>query len=196
MNLGRVAGLNIFNKVRQFETLAKPAGLLVRRCGPTQFPKPTSSFANLNRCAIANTSNCSKYRILSKLPARLTVNISQARAASARHGDHVRTWVMERLVAVSFLALIPAALMFENKVIDAALAINIVMHFHWGLEAIIIDYVRPIVVGTIAPKIAALALNLLSAATLAGLLLLIYNGPGLAKVIKQGWAINGKRKAD
>lgn len=66
-----------------------------------------------------------------------------------------------------------------------------------GLEAIIVDYARPIVVGTIVPKVATLMLNLLSAATLAGLLLLIYNGPGLAKVIKQGWAISGdKRKTN
>lgn len=57
--------------------------------------------------------------------------MSQTRAASAYHGDHVRTWVMERLVSVSLLALIPTALLCENKVIDMALAIAIVMHSHW-----------------------------------------------------------------
>lgn len=36
-------------------------------------------------------------------------------------------------------------------------------------------------------------LNLLSIATLAGLFVLIYNGPGIVKIIKQGWAI-GKAK--
>lgn len=71
------------------------------------------------------------------------------------------------------------------------------INLYRGLEAIVIDYARPIVVGTIVPKVAHLMLNVLSAATLAGLLLLIYNGPGLAKVIKQGWAISSdKRKAD
>jgi len=54
------------------------------------------------------------------------------------------------------------------------------------LEAIILDYARPIVVGTLVPKVAFLMLNLLSAATLAGLLVLM-------KVIKNGWAI-GKDK--
>ncbi|XP_032680842.1 succinate dehydrogenase [ubiquinone] cytochrome b small subunit, mitochondrial [Odontomachus brunneus] len=197
MNLGRMAGLNIFNKIRQFETLVKPTGLLARRCTSMQFPKPTSSLAKLNYCTIAKTSYCPKYRILSKLSARLTVNMSQSRAAGTHHGDHVRTWVMERLVSVSLLALIPVALLCENKIIDAALAVAAVMHSHWGLEAIVIDYARPIVVGTIVPKVAHLMLNLLSAATLAGLLLLIYNGPGLAKVIKQGWAISSdKRKVD
>ncbi|EFN84479.1 Putative succinate dehydrogenase [ubiquinone] cytochrome b small subunit, mitochondrial [Harpegnathos saltator] len=67
------------------------------------------------------------------------------------------------------------------------------MHSHWGLEAIIVDYVRPIVFGTIMPKVATLMLNLLSIATLTGLLLLIYNGPGLTKVIKQMWAVSSSK---
>lgn len=65
------------------------------------------------------------------MPARLTVNTSQIRAAGTHHGDHVRTWMMERLVSVSLLALLPAALLCENKIIDAALAIAAVMHSHW-----------------------------------------------------------------
>lgn len=66
-----------------------------------------------------------------------------------------------------------------------------------GLEAIIVDYARPIVVGTLFPKVAFLLLNVLSAATLAGLLVLIYNGPGLTKTIKSGWKIGqDRRQAD
>jgi succinate dehydrogenase (ubiquinone) membrane anchor subunit len=61
------------------------------------------------------------------------------------------------------------------------------------LEAIILDYARPIVVGTLVPKVAFFMLNLLSAVTLAGLLVLIYNGPGLTKAIKNGWAIGKDR---
>lgn len=63
-----------------------------------------------------------------------------------------------------------------------------------GLEAIVLDYARPIVVGTLVPKVAFFMLNLLSAATLAGLLVLIYNGPGLTKIIKYGWTINTDRR--
>lgn len=66
--------------------------------------------------------------------------------------------------------------------------------YYRGLEAIILDYARPIVVGTLVPKVAFLLLNLLSAATLAGLLVLIYNGPGLTQTIKQGWAIGKDRE--
>ncbi|XP_024869022.1 succinate dehydrogenase [ubiquinone] cytochrome b small subunit, mitochondrial-like [Temnothorax curvispinosus] len=193
MNFGRVANINVFRKIRQLETLVKPGGLLVRSCNPTQFPKSTSSLTNLSRSVIPDASNYPKCRILSKLPAQSTVSMTQTRAASAQ-GDHVRLWVIERIVSASFLALIPAALIFENKFIDILLAAAIVMHTHWGLEAIVLDYARPIVVGTLVPKVAFLMLNLLSAATLAGLLVLIYNGPGLTKVIKNGWAIGKDRQ--
>ncbi|TGZ52445.1 Succinate dehydrogenase [ubiquinone] cytochrome b small subunit [Temnothorax longispinosus] len=138
-------------------------------------------------------TKCTLLSYLFQLPAQSTVSMTQTRAASAQ-GDHVRLWVIERIVSASFLALIPAALIFENKFIDILLAAAIVMHTHWGLEAIVLDYARPIVVGTLVPKVAFLMLNLLSAATLAGLLVLIYNGPGLTKVIKNGWAIGKDRQ--
>ncbi|CAL1684728.1 unnamed protein product [Lasius platythorax] len=193
MNLGRMANINIFRKVRQLETLVKPNGLLqVCRCNPMHFPKSTSSLVNLNRCITPNVNNYSKC-ILSKLPVQSTVSVTQTRAASAQ-GDHVRLWLIERIVSASFLSLIPAALLFESKFIDILLAAAIVVHTHWGLEAIILDYARPIVVGTIVPKVAFFMLNILSAATLAGLLVLIYNGPGLTKTIKQGWAIGKDRE--
>lgn len=63
-----------------------------------------------------------------------------------------------------------------------------------GLEAVVLDYVRPIIVGTVIPKVAFIMLNILSAATLAGLLVLIFNGPGLTKTIKNGWGIGKDRQ--
>jgi len=65
-----------------------------------------------------------------QLPAQLTVSMIQSRAASAQ-GDHVRLWVIERIVSASFLSLIPAALLFESKFIDILLAAAVVMHTHW-----------------------------------------------------------------
>ncbi|XP_018056907.1 PREDICTED: succinate dehydrogenase [ubiquinone] cytochrome b small subunit, mitochondrial [Atta colombica] len=191
MNFRRIANINVFRKIRQLETLIKPGGLLVRNCNPTQFPKSTSSLANLNRSVIPNASN-PKRNILSKLSVQSTVSMIQTRMASV-HGDHVRMWVIERIVSASFLIIIPAAIILENKFIDVVQAIAVVIHTHWGLEAIILDYARPIVVGTLVPKLAFLMLNILSAATLAGLFVMIYNGPGITKTIKNGWAI-GKDK--
>ncbi|KAL0116752.1 hypothetical protein PUN28_009991 [Cardiocondyla obscurior] len=192
MNFGRVANINILRKVQQFESLVKPNGLLARCCNPTQFPKSTSNLANLNRCVVSNARNYQKSRALFKLPAQSSFGATQIRTASA-HGDHVRLWVIERMVSIASLALIPAALVLDNKFIDVLVAASIVMHTHWGLEAIILDYARPIVVGTLVPKVAFFMLNLVSILTLTGLFVLIYNGPGLSKIIKNGWAI-GKEK--
>lgn len=58
-----------------------------------------------------------------------------------------------------------------------------------GLEAIITDYARPRVVGPLLPRLLHLSLIFLSAITLCGLFLLINNGPGVSKAIKEAWAI-------
>ncbi|XP_012267077.2 succinate dehydrogenase [ubiquinone] cytochrome b small subunit, mitochondrial [Athalia rosae] len=107
-------------------------------------------------------------------------------------GDHVRLWQVERVTSAVLIGLLPACVILQNPVVDSTLALLMVMHSHWGLEAIVIDYARPIVVGNIFPKVAHLALYLLSATTLAGLLFLIYNGPGLGKTVRNFWAVGTK----
>lgn len=57
------------------------------------------------------------------------------------------------------------------------------------MEALVVDYARPIIIGTFLPKVFHLLLNLCSIVTLAGLLILIYNGPGIARSIKDAWSI-------
>lgn len=69
------------------------------------------------------------------------------------------------------------------------LFLYIFFFFFRGLEAIIVDYARPLVVGPVVPKALFFLLYVTSAVTLAGLLVLAINGPGITKVIKQGWAI-------
>ena len=96
---------------------------------------------------------------------------------------------MEKLVSLALPVVIPAALICDNKLLDGAMSLLVVMHTHWGLEAIITDYARPSVVGTIVPKALHGALILLSAATLTGLCMLINNGPGVASCVKSFWAI-------
>lgn len=65
-----------------------------------------------------------------------------------------------------------------------------------GLEAIITDYARPRVVGPLLPKLLHFSLIFLSAVTLCGLFLLINNGPGVSKAIKEAWAIGKERPND
>jgi succinate dehydrogenase (ubiquinone) membrane anchor subunit len=58
-----------------------------------------------------------------------------------------------------------------------------------GLEAIVIDYVRPIIFGNVIPKIALGLLYLLSAACLGGLFYFIYHDIGIVNSVKKIWAI-------
>lgn len=63
------------------------------------------------------------------------------------------------------------------------------MHAHWGLEAIVVDYVRPVLFGNVVPKITHGLLILFSAATLGGLLYFIYSDIGIGKAIRKLWAV-------
>lgn len=58
-----------------------------------------------------------------------------------------------------------------------------------GLEAIVVDYIRPILFGELAPKIGLGLLYLFSIVTLAGLMNLIYNDSGLANAFLQLWKL-------
>lgn len=56
----------------------------------------------------------------------------------------------------------------------------------------VVDYLRPSVVGNVLPKVAHIALIIISVATLGGLFYFIKNDIGLANGIKRFWAIKGK----
>ncbi|KOX75738.1 Putative succinate dehydrogenase [ubiquinone] cytochrome b small subunit, mitochondrial [Melipona quadrifasciata] len=58
-----------------------------------------------------------------------------------------------------------------------------------GLEAMVTDYARPNVLGPVLPKILHFSLLIASAVTLCGLFVLINNGPGVSRAVKDAWAI-------
>lgn len=90
------------------------------------------------------------------------------------------------------LGIVPIALISPSAPADYLLAVSIVMHAHWGLEAIVTDYIRESVFGNVLPKAAHGLLLLFSAATLAGLCLMAYNGQGLGSSVRKIWAIESK----
>ncbi|KAG8222011.1 hypothetical protein J437_LFUL002772 [Ladona fulva] len=75
------------------------------------------------------------------------------RQLSAESHDHSKLWTVERVVAMNTLALVPAAFIFQSPFMDCLISLLLVMHSHWGLEAIIVDYMRPRVVGPVLPKV-------------------------------------------
>lgn len=107
-------------------------------------------------------------------------------------GNHVTLWQAERVLAVGMLGLVPAALLIPSQATDYLVSLALVMHFHWGLEAIVTDYVREALFGKAIPKVAHGALLLFSAATLAGLFMMAYKDQGIATTIRKLWAIEAK----
>jgi len=118
------------------------------------------------------------------------ISISPIRQSAA--GNHVALWQAERLLSLGLLGIVPISLAFPSQTADYLLAVSIVMHAHWGLEAIVTDYVRESVFGSVLPKAAHGLLLLFSAVTLAGLFMMAYNDHGLGKTVRKVWALESK----
>lgn len=149
------------------------------------------------RTAAAPTGIASASRALLAKPATVaTTSLRQFAVSAARRsaagGSHIALWNAERALSVGLLGVIPVGLMFPSQVGDALIAISVVMHQHWGLEAIVTDYVRPILFGTLVPKLAHGLLLLVSAATLGGLFYFIHNDIGIANTIRKIWSTKPK----
>lgn len=94
---------------------------------------------------------------------------------------------MERGVSAGLLAIIPAAFLLPVPGMDYALALAMVAHTHWGIEAIAIDYVRPNIFGPIIPKVALGTVYLLSGLALGGLFWFNYTDVGVANGLRMAW---------
>lgn len=135
----------------------------------------TQVYRNLqtvNKSALLNSSS----RSLAK------VNLTRVLSSNAH--DHSKLWVVEKAVSLGLLAVIPAAFACQSTALDYALALSLVAHIHWGLDAIVVDYIRPALFGPVIPKVALGALYLLSIAALAGLFYLNYSDVGLSTAIR------------
>lgn len=66
------------------------------------------------------------------------------------------------------------------------------MHAHWGLEAIVTDYVRPVIFGNTVPKVAHGLLILYSALVLGGLIYFNLTDIGISQAVRKVWAIKGQ----
>lgn len=109
-------------------------------------------------------------------------------SAEAGH-NHSKLWTIERALSAALIVIIPAALLAPSKALDTITAVTLVMHCHWGVEANVVDYVRPIIFGKVIPKIALGGVYALSIITLAGLMQLIYTDIGLANTVKKIWRL-------
>uniref|UniRef100_A0A023FQU8 Succinate dehydrogenase [ubiquinone] cytochrome b small subunit n=1 Tax=Amblyomma cajennense TaxID=34607 RepID=A0A023FQU8_AMBCJ len=129
--------------------------------------------------------------LVSSMPQKLAPykpQITTVRLASA-DTNYVWIWKAERILAASMLAIVPGAFIFPNPVMDCLLAISATVHMHWGIETIVVDYVRPTLFGSVIPKIAVGGVYALSIAALTGLLYFNFTDVGLAKAIQLLWTL-------
>lgn len=108
---------------------------------------------------------------------------SNASAVAGSH-NHPKIWFLEKAVSAVLLGVIPAAFLIPSPILDYALSLSLIAHIHWGLEAVVVDYVRPRLFGPVVPMIALGSLYLVSIAALAGLFYLTYSDVGVATAIK------------
>ncbi|XP_055523663.1 succinate dehydrogenase [ubiquinone] cytochrome b small subunit, mitochondrial [Wyeomyia smithii] len=111
---------------------------------------------------------------------------------AAAGGNHTTLWTAEKALSLALLGVLPVGMMYPSQATDAVIAVCVVMHFHWGLEAIVTDYVRPILFGHTVPKVCHALLLVVSAATLGGLFCFIHNDIGIANTIRKIWATKPK----
>jgi len=123
-------------------------------------------------------------------PIPLSQNLSSRCMAtsSAEHSgghNHAKIWSLERYLSIGLLGLIPAAFVLPaNPALDYLLALSLVSHIHWGIEATVADYIRPSVFGAVIPKVAIGGVYLLSALALGGLFYFNYTDVGLVTAIR------------
>ncbi|XP_015609874.1 succinate dehydrogenase [ubiquinone] cytochrome b small subunit, mitochondrial isoform X2 [Cephus cinctus] len=188
-----MASFHLMRSIRHLPAFVKQGQLsFARSCIPAELFRPALILSDAKYNTMTSSVKDGFKRNLPQISS-MPMIANQSRLASTV-GDHVRLWQLERTIAASFIGLLPACIILENAIVDGLFGILLVMHSHWGLEALILDYARPAVVGTLLPKVLNFLLNLISAATLAGLLVLVYNGPGIGKSIKSAWAIGKEEK--
>lgn len=122
-----------------------------------------------------------------QLPA-LTFGTSPQRSSS---DDHVKLWSAERAVSAAQIPAIIIPFMHTTPLTDAMFCTLAVLHSHWGIEAIAVDYIRPSLFGgsTTIPNIAVGLVWALSAFTLGALYYFAYTDVGIVNAIKMLWKL-------
>ncbi|XP_015925357.1 succinate dehydrogenase [ubiquinone] cytochrome b small subunit 2 [Parasteatoda tepidariorum] len=122
------------------------------------------------------------------LQSSLQSSLTSVRAMSSDH-SHSKIWTIERFLSAGLIGLLPLSLAYPNPALDYALALALVVHVHWGVEAIAVDYLRPSVVGATLAKASVLGVYALSVITLGGLFYFNYNDVGLCQAMRMLWKL-------
>ncbi|CAF0927455.1 unnamed protein product [Rotaria sordida] len=92
---------------------------------------------------------------------------------------------IERIVALVMLAIIPGSFVFNSVFMNYLLAVSIVIHAHWGMDAVLIDYCP-----RKALPLANIIRYVLTTIAFVGLCYFNYNDMGLIKALKTLWTMH------
>jgi len=111
--------------------------------------------------------------------------------AKRSSGDHVKMWTAERLVSIAQIPICIVPFMWTNPINDAIFCTLAILHSHWGIEAIVVDYIRPSLFNgnTVIPNICVSLVWALSAFTLGALYYFNYTDIGIINSIKMLWRL-------
>lgn len=85
---------------------------------------------------------------------------------------------------MALLGVLPAAWVIPHPIMDYAVATSLVVHVHWGVEAIVTDYIRPSIFGTVIPKISIAFVYILSILAAGGLFLFNWTDVGITQALR------------
>lgn len=103
--------------------------------------------------------------------------------------SHDKLWKAERYLSLALLGVLPAAWMIPHPFMDYAVATSLVVHVHWGVEAIVTDYVRPSIFGPVIPKISIGLVYVLSVLAAGGLFIFNWTDVGITQALRMLWKI-------
>ncbi|XP_014262073.1 succinate dehydrogenase [ubiquinone] cytochrome b small subunit, mitochondrial [Cimex lectularius] len=155
---------------------------------------PISTFAYDKLTAVQKRNSSELLKKLSPPAQRvsLTDALRPFTTTSVKHSmgsDHGRMWSLEKYLSASMVVVAPLAVAFPNILFDLIFAIATTMHVHWGVEAVVVDYVRPIIFGKFIPKLSVMLVYVYSILLLFGLLNLTFRGKGIGNSVQHFWSI-------
>jgi len=123
--------------------------------------------------------------------AKALPQLSFATSPVRSSGDHVKLWTAEKVVSAAQVPAIILPFLHTTPLTDAVFCTLAVLHGHWGIEAIVVDYIRPVLFGgsTTIPNICVALVWVLSAFTLGGLYYFAYTDVGVVNAIKMLWKL-------
>lgn len=102
---------------------------------------------------------------------------------------HDKLWKAERYLSLALLGVLPTAWVIPHPFMDYAVATSLIVHVHWGVEAIVTDYIRPSIFGSFIPKVSIGLVYVLSVLAASGLFIFNWTDVGVTQALRMLWKI-------